>query len=95
VRECAANGGFELSEIDHIIFTQVNVNSIKLVMENLGLPVEKAHYVMDKWGYMGSACLPIAFHDAVKLGKITSGMRVVFCGSGVGYNQAAACFIMP
>jgi 3-oxoacyl-[acyl-carrier-protein] synthase III len=55
-----------VSEIDHIIFTQVNVNSIKLVMENLGLPIEKAHYVMDKWGYMGSACLPIAFHDAVK-----------------------------
>jgi len=95
VRECAANGGFELSEIDHIIFTQVNVNSIHTVMADLGLPVEKAHYVMDKWGYVGSACLPIAFHDAIKQGKITSGMRVVFCGSGVGYNQAACCFIMP
>ena len=95
VRECAANGGFEVKDIDHIIFTQVNVNSIKLVMGELGLPVEKAHYVMDKWGYVGSACLPLAFDDAIKLGKITSGMRVVLCGSGVGYNQAAVCFIMP
>jgi len=95
VRECAANGGFDLQEIDHIIFTQVNKNSIKLVMENLGLPVEKAHFIADKWGYMGSACLPIAFDDARKTGLIKSGMRVVFCGSGVGYNQAATCFIMP
>lgn len=95
VRECAANGGFEVKDIDHIIFTQVNVNSIKTVMEDLGLPVENAHYVMDKWGYVGSACLPVALDDAIKQGKITSGMRVVFCGSGVGYNQAAVCFIMP
>lgn len=95
VRECAANGGFSLQEIDHIIFTQVNINSIKLVMDDLGLPVERAHAIMDKWGYMGSACLPIAFDDAVELGKIKSGMRVVFCGSGVGYNQAATCYIMP
>ena len=95
VRECAANGGFDIQDIDHIIFTQVNVKSIGIVMEDLGLPVEKAHHVMDKWGYMGSACLPIAFDDAIKLGKIKSGMRVVFCGSGVGYNQAATAFIMP
>ncbi|HSN95349.1 MAG TPA: ketoacyl-ACP synthase III [Anaerolineaceae bacterium] len=95
VRECAANGGFDLQEIDHIIFTQVNKNSIKTVMEDLGLPVEKAHFIADKWGYMGSACLPIAFDDAWKSGIIKSGMRVVFCGSGVGYNQAATCFIMP
>ncbi len=95
VRECAANGGFDIQDIDHIIFTQVNVNSIALVMNDLGLPVEKAHYIMDKWGYMGSACLPIAYDDAVKLGKIKSGMRVVFCGSGVGYNQAATAFIIP
>ncbi len=95
VRECAANGGFELQEIDHIIFTQVNKKSIQIVMDDLGLPIEKAHFIGDKWGYMGSACLPIAFDDAWKSGIIKSGMRVVFCGSGVGYNQAATCFIMP
>lgn len=95
VRECAANGGFAVEDIDHIIFTQVNIKSIGIVMDDLGLPHEKAHYIMDKWGYMGSACLPIAFDDAIKLGKIRPGMRVVLCGSGVGYNQAATCFIMP
>ena len=95
IRECAANGGFEVNDIDFVIFTQVNINSIKTVMADLGLPIERAHWIMDKWGYMGSACLPIAFDDAWRLGKIKSGDRVVFCGSGVGYNQAATCFIMP
>ena len=95
VREVAANGNFEVEDIDFIIFTQVRLNSIKLVMEELGLPLEKAHWVMDKWGYTGSACLPMAFDDARKLGKIKSGDLVVFVGSGVGYNQAGVAFRMP
>jgi 3-oxoacyl-[acyl-carrier-protein] synthase-3 len=95
VREVARNGGFEISDIDFVIFTQVRLNSIKLVMEDLGLPIEKAHWIMDKWGYTGSACLPMAFDDARKLGKIKSGDLVVFIGSGVGYNQAGVAIRMP
>jgi len=95
IRQCAKNGNFDVKDIDFVIFTQVRLNSIKLVMEDLGLPLEKAHWIMDKWGYMGSACLPAAFDDARKLGKIKSGDLVMFMGSGVGYNQAAVAYIMP
>jgi 3-oxoacyl-[acyl-carrier-protein] synthase-3 len=95
IREVAQNGNFAIEDIDFVIFTQVRLNSIKLVMEDLGLPLEKAHWIMDKWGYTGSACLPMAFDDARKLGKIKSGDLVVFIGSGVGYNQAAVAFRMP
>ncbi len=95
IRECAANGNFDIQDIDFVIFTQVRLNSIELVMAELGLPLEKAHWIMDKWGYMGSACLPIAFDDAIKLGKIKSGDLVVFIGSGVGYNQASVAYRMP
>jgi len=95
IREVAANGNFDIQDIDFVIFTQVRLNSIKIVMEEVGLPLEKAHWIMDKWGYTGSACLPMAFDDARKLGKIKSGDLVVFVGSGVGYNQAAVAFRMP
>jgi 3-oxoacyl-[acyl-carrier-protein] synthase-3 len=95
VRELAENGNFAHEDIDLIIFTQVRLASIKLVMEDLGLPLEKAHWIMDKWGYTGSACLPMCFDDARKEGKVKSGDLVVFVGSGVGYNQAGAAFIMP
>lgn len=94
VRELVANGGFALEDIDMIIFTQVRYGSIELVMNELGLPLTKAHWIMDKWGYTGSACLPMAFDDARKQGKIKSGDLVLFVGSGVGYNQAGAAFIM-
>ena len=94
VRTLAANGGFELSDIDFTIFTQVRKPSIELVMADLGLPMERTHTVMDKWGYAGSACVPIALDDALEQGMISSGDLLVMVGSGVGYNQAGAAFRM-
>jgi 3-oxoacyl-[acyl-carrier-protein] synthase-3 len=95
VRELCKHGNFALEDIDMIIFTQVRLKSIHLVMETLGLPIEKAHWIMDKWGYTGSACLGMAFDDCVEQGKVHSGDLVLFVGSGVGYNQAGSAFIMP
>jgi 3-oxoacyl-[acyl-carrier-protein] synthase-3 len=94
MRELAEHGDFDLQDVDLAIYTQVRLNSIKIVMEELGLPLEKAHWIMDKWGYTGSACLPMAFDDAREQGKVHSGDLVTFVGSGVGYNQAGAAFIM-
>lgn len=92
VRKLASEGGFAVSEIDFIIFTQVRRPSIELVMADLGLPMERTHTVMEEWGYTGSACIPMALDDARQKGKIAKGSLVVFVGSGVGYNQAAAAF---
>ena len=64
-------------------------------MKDLGLPMEKTHTIMEEWGYTGSACLPMALDDALAKKKIHSGDRLVLVGSGVGYNQAAAAFVMP
>lgn len=95
MRELARNGNFDLNEVDMALYTQVRLNSIRIVQETLELPIEKAHWVMDKWGYTGSACIPMAFDDARKQGKIKSGDLVTFVGSGVGYNQAGSAFVMP
>jgi 3-oxoacyl-[acyl-carrier-protein] synthase-3 len=88
VRSLAENGGFAVNEIDFLIFTQVRKPSIELVMAELGLPMDRTHTIMEKWGYTGSACVPMALHDALEEGRIAKGDLVVLVGSGVGYNQA-------
>lgn len=95
VRSVAANGGFDVADIDFIIFTQVRKPTVELVMKDLGLPMSKTHMIMEEWGYTGSACIPMAFHDALQKKKIKEGDLVVLAGSGVGYNQAATAFRMP
>jgi 3-oxoacyl-[acyl-carrier-protein] synthase III len=92
VRRLAKEGGFEVGDIDLLIFTQVRKPSIELVMGDLGLPMERTHTVMEDWGYTGSACVPMALHDAREKGKVKAGDLVVLIGSGVGYNQAGVAF---
>lgn len=94
VRNLAHNSGFGISEIDFVVFTQVRKPTIELVMNDLGLPMSKTHTIMEKWGYTGSACIPMALHDAIEEKKIRRGDLVVLVGSGVGYNQAAAAIRM-
>jgi 3-oxoacyl-[acyl-carrier-protein] synthase-3 len=91
-RQLCANAGIAPEQVDRWIFTQVRKPSIGIVMENLGLPVDRAWTVMEKWGYTGSACLGMALDDAVEHGAVPPGSLVAFVGSGVGYNQAAALF---
>jgi 3-oxoacyl-[acyl-carrier-protein] synthase-3 len=91
-RTLCANAGVAPDAVDLWIFTQVRKPSIGIVMDALGLPVERAWTVMEKWGYTGSACLGMAFDDAVVAGRVTPGSLVAFVGSGVGYNQAGALF---
>jgi 3-oxoacyl-[acyl-carrier-protein] synthase-3 len=95
VRKVAHNGGFPVRDIDFVIFTQVRRPTIELVMQDLGLPMTKTHTIMDRWGYTGSACIPMALHDALEQKKIRPADLVVLVGSGVGYNQAAVAFRMP
>jgi len=92
VRRLASENAFTPSDIDFIVFTQVRQPSIELVMQDLGLPMERTHMNMDRYGYTGSACIPIALDEALEQGRIKAGDLVVFIGSGVGYNQAGAAF---
>ena len=68
-RLLAERGGFAIQEIDLIIFTQVRLPSIKLAMEDLGLPLSKTHWIMEEWGYTGSACIGMALDDASRAGQ--------------------------
>lgn len=94
VRYLAERGGFDVQDIDMAIFTQVRLPSIKLVMEMLGLPIERTHWIMENWGYTGSACIPMCLDDAIGQGKVKPGDLVVLVGSGVGYNQAGVAIRM-
>jgi len=91
----AERGGFDIQDIDMALFTQVRLPSIKLVMEMLGLPLTKTHWIMEDWGYMGSACIPVCLDNAIDKGKVKSGDLLVLVGSGVGYNQGGVALRMP
>ena len=79
--------GKTVEDVDLWLWTQVNRSTIEVVMDRLGQPMSKAHTVMDKWGYTGSACLPMALDDAVKAGRLHPGDLVLLTGSGAGLSM--------
>jgi 3-oxoacyl-[acyl-carrier-protein] synthase-3 len=89
-----AQGGFTMDDVNMFIFTQVRKPTIELVMQKLGQPVERAHTIMEEFGYTGSACVGMALDHALEQKKIRSGDLVLMIGSGVGYNQAGVAFRM-
>ncbi len=90
VRGVVAKAGVELEDIDFFLFTQLNLRTIEFVMENLGQPMSKTHWIMDKWGYLGSACIPAALDDALTQDKGPKpGDNVVFCATGGGMAMSA------
>lgn len=91
VRAVVAKAGLTLDDIDYFLFTQLNLRTIEFVMENLGQPLSKTHWIMDKWGYLGSACIPAALDDAIERGKgLRPGDNIVFCATGGGMAMAAS-----
>lgn len=89
VRDVLDRAGHRLEEVNLFLFTQVNLSSIKAVMERLELPLSLTHTIMQKWGYTGSACIPMVLDDAVHTGRIKNGDLIVLCASGGGLNMAA------
>lgn len=84
VRSVLARAGATPADVDCWFWTQVNRSTIVQVMQTLEQPIERAHTIMHKWGYTGSACLPMALDDAVRAGRLQDGQLVVFTGSGAG-----------
>lgn len=94
VRDLMAKIGRPVADIDKIYFTQLNLRTIEYVMADLGLPMERTHTIMGKWGYTGSACMPMALDDAIEQARGPQpGELVVFCSSGAGYTMGAAAFL--
>lgn len=93
VRSLCAKGGLALESVNCFCFTQINRSVILDVMDTLGRPAALAPTVMDRYGYTGSGCVPMAFHHAVLNGSVKRGDAVVFCASGAGLAVGANLFV--
>ncbi|HEX5745135.1 MAG TPA: ketoacyl-ACP synthase III [Archangium sp.] len=81
-----------MNDVDHFVFTQLNLRTIEATMKVLEQPMSKTNWTMDKWGYTGSACIPMTLDDAVVQGRIKKGGLVALCASGGGLAMASALY---
>jgi len=83
--------GLTFDDVDLFLFTQLNLRTIEYMMQLLKQPIQKTHWIMDKWGYTGSPCVAMALDDAIAQGRGPQpGQVVLFCASGGGISMAAS-----
>ena len=93
IDEVLKRTGHTRDDVAHYYFTQLNLRTIEAMMDLLGQPMSKTHWIMDKWGYTGSACIPMALDDDIARGQGPQpGDLVLFCASGGGLAMAVALF---
>lgn len=80
----------KLSDIDLVIPHQANLRINQMVANMIGLPPEKMHNNIQKYGNTTAASIPICMHEAIELGKIQPGNLVCLVAFGAGLTWASA-----
>jgi 3-oxoacyl-[acyl-carrier-protein] synthase-3 len=79
-----ANGIKSIAEIDMMIPHQANLRINQMVAQMIGMPAEKTHNNIQKYGNTTAASIPICMHEAIALGKIKPGDLVCLVAFGAG-----------
>jgi 3-oxoacyl-[acyl-carrier-protein] synthase-3 len=85
-----ANGIKSISDIDMVIPHQANLRINQMVAQLIGLPPEKMHNNIQKYGNTTAATIPICMHEAIELGKIKPGDLVCLVAFGAGLTWGSA-----
>lgn len=88
-REAVEKANLKLEDIHLIIPHQANLRIIEAAARNLGVPMDRCLVNLERYGNTSTASIPIASVEAVELGRLNPGDRVVFVGFGAGLTWGA------
>jgi 3-oxoacyl-[acyl-carrier-protein] synthase-3 len=84
IMEGMVTNNLKLGDIDMVIPHQANLRINQMVAQMIGLPPEKMHNNIQKYGNTTAASIPICMHEAIALGKIQPGNLVCLVAFGAG-----------
>jgi 3-oxoacyl-[acyl-carrier-protein] synthase-3 len=84
IMEGMVTNKLSLSDIDMVIPHQANLRINQMVGQMIGLPPEKMHNNIQKYGNTTAASIPICMYEAIELGKIKPGNLVCLVAFGAG-----------
>ena len=85
-RQVLSQHGYSQEDLDLLIMHQANLRINEAAQKQMGLPDEKVHNNIQKYGNTTSATLPLAFHEARQAGKAPEGALVAFTVLGAGLH---------
>jgi 3-oxoacyl-[acyl-carrier-protein] synthase-3 len=84
IMEGMITNNLQLTDIDMVIPHQANLRINQMVAQMIGLPPEKMHNNIQKYGNTTAATIPMCMFEAIELGKIKPGDLVCLVAFGAG-----------
>lgn len=76
--------GLTIEDVDYFLTHQANIRIIHAATDVLGIPREKVHANVRKYGNTSAGSVPLAMDEAILMGYIQPGKKVVMSGFGAG-----------
>ena len=83
-----------VDDIDLVIPHQMNMRMIESLSKRMHIPQSKFFVNIDTCGNTSSASIPIAIDQALRVGKIQKGQRVLFAAYGAGFTWGSAIYLV-
>ena len=90
IMEGMVANNLKLDDIDMVIPHQANLRINQMVAKMIGLPDEKTHNTIQKWGNTTAASIPMCMYDAIAHDKIKPGNLVCLVAFGAGLTWGSA-----
>jgi len=82
--------GLTADDIDLLIPHQANMRIMEACRVRLGIPSERMFSIVDRYGNMSAATIPVAIHEAREAGRMPPGTTVALAAFGTGLTWGGA-----
>jgi 3-oxoacyl-[acyl-carrier-protein] synthase-3 len=79
-----------LEDVDLFLFHQANLRINEYVAEQMGIPAEKVHHNIQRYGNCSAASIPMALDECVQTGRVREGQLILMAGFGSGFTWGSA-----
>ena len=90
---CFRETGFTREDIDHFFIHQVSKSTVKAMADDLNIPIEKFHCIIEEYGNTAAASIPLSIDLAIKSGKLKKGQKVIIIGLAAGISMSVQLMI--
>jgi 3-oxoacyl-[acyl-carrier-protein] synthase-3 len=82
--------GYETKDVDLVIPHQANMRIIESLAKRMGIPMERFHNNLDRYGNTSAASVGIALDEAIRNGRLKSGNLLLMVAFGAGLTWGAS-----
>lgn len=88
--ETLAEAGVEAGDVDMLIPHQANLRIMNATRERVGIGADRVYSVLEKYGNLSAASIPVALCEALRAGALREGQLLASTAFGSGVTWASA-----